>query len=223
MLLSIWCSKTDILFEKRDRIMSKATEDRRTKYSKRMIRESLFELMKEKPINKISVTEICKTADVNRSTFYSYYTDIYDLHEKIIGEFFSIQKDVIKHIKVSISDKSALNEFTYSDFYNIVYYYLNTVKENADLYKFIFNRNSSNTVHASFGKATYHTIREVLNPHIEENRAAELRKAFTFVAGGTTAFIMSWVGNDCSNPVEAEARDLARYYYSTFKAHSMDM
>ncbi len=203
--------------------MAKSSEDRRTLYSKRIIRESLFELMKEKPLNKISVTEICKTADVNRSTFYSYYTDIYDLHEKIIGEFFIIQKNVIKHIRESIKNKSALSEFTYSDFYNIVYYYLKTVKENMDLYKFIFSQNSSNTVHTSFGKATYHTIREVLNPLIEETRATELRKAFTFVAGGTTAFIMKWVESDCDAPVEEEAKYLSKYYYSTFKAHTMNI
>ena len=117
-------------------IMSKATEDRRTQYSKKMIRESLYVLMKEKPLNKISVTEICKKADVNRSTFYSYYTDIYDLHQKILKEFFLLQRNVIKHIKETIRNKSALSEFTYDDFHNIVYYYLKTVEENTDLYKF---------------------------------------------------------------------------------------
>lgn len=203
--------------------MAKSTEDRRTQYSKRMIRESLFELMKEKPLDKISVTEICRQADVNRSTFYSYYTDIYDLHEKIIGEFFSVQKNVIKHIKESVSHKSALSEFTYPDFYNIVFYYLKTVKENVDLFRFIFSQNSSNTVHATFGKATYHTIREVLNPVIEEPRAMELRKAFTFVAGGTTASIMKWVEDNCNTSVESEAQYLAKYYYSTFKAHNISV
>lgn len=202
--------------------MNKATEDRRTQYSKRIIRESLFQLIKEKPLEKISVTEICKTADVNRSTFYSYYTDIYDLHEKIIGDFFSVQKNVIRHIKDSISHKSSLSEFTYPDFYNIVYYYLKTVKDNVDLYKFIFSQNSSNTIHTSFGKATYHTIREVLNPVIDEPRAAELRKAFTFVAGGTTASIMKWVENDCADSLEEEAKCLAKYYFGTFKAYNID-
>ena len=113
-----------------------AKEDRRTMYSKKMIRESLYELMKEKPLNKISVTEICKKADVNRSTFYAYYTDIYDLHQQITKDFFSLQKNVIKHIKESITAKNALDEFTYSDFYTITYYYLKTVEENTELYKF---------------------------------------------------------------------------------------
>ncbi len=201
--------------------MTKQTEDRRTRYSKRMIRESLYELMKEKPINKISVTEICKKADVNRSTFYSYYTDIYDLHQKITEEFFSVQKSVIKHIREALRNKTALSEFTYDDFHEIIYYYLKTVQSNTDLYKFIFNQNANNSVHANFAKITYHTIKDVLNPLIEENRAEELRKAFTFVAGGTTALIMTWVEKDCDISAEILSEHIAKYYYGTFKAHNM--
>ncbi len=201
--------------------MAKLRADRRTLYSKKMIRESLYELMRERPINKISVTEICERADVNRSTFYSYYTDIYDLHQQIINEFFSIQKSVIKHIKESIRSVTALDGFNYDDFYEIVYYYLKTVKENTDLYKFIFNQNVDNSVHASFGKVTYHTIKDVLRPIIEEDRAVELKKAFTFVAGGTTALIMTWVEKDCDTPLEEFASLIAKYYYGTFKAHNM--
>lgn len=200
-----------------------AKEDRRTMYSKKMIRESLYELMKEKPLNKISVTEICKKADVNRSTFYAYYTDIYDLHQQITKDFFSLQKNVIKHIKESITAKNALDEFTYSDFYTITYYYLKTVEENTELYKFIFNQNANNSVHASFAKVTYHTIRDVLNPLIEENRAEELKQAFTFVAGGTTALIMKWVEKNCDTPIEVLSANIARYYFGTFKAHNMQI
>lgn len=203
--------------------MAKEREDRRTQFSKKMIRESLYELMKEKPINKISVTEICAKADVNRSTFYAYYTDIYDLNQKIIKEFFSLQKKVIKHIKDSIKTKTSLDAFTYEDFYTITYYYLKTVEENTDLYKFIFNQNATTSVHASFGKVTYHTVKGVLNPIIDESRAEELKQAYTFVAGGTTALIMKWVENGCDTPLEEIASYLAKYYYGTFKAHNMKL
>lgn len=202
--------------------MKSNKEDRRTLYSKKMIRESLYELMREKPLNKISVTEICEKADVNRSTFYSYYMDIYDLHDKIINEFFSIQDSVIKNIKLSIKEKDSLDAFSYNDFYEIVHHYLKTVEQNKELYKFIFNQNANNSVHAVFAKATYQVIRDVLNPLIEDSRADELKKAFTFVTGGTTAFIMTWVGKDCDTSLEIMSEHLAKYYYGTFKAHNMN-
>lgn len=62
--------------------------DRRTKYTKSVIRQALFELMKDRPVNKITVTDVCKKADINRSTFYSYYEDVYALLATIQNELF---------------------------------------------------------------------------------------------------------------------------------------
>ncbi len=62
--------------------------DRRTKYTKSVIRQALFDLLQEKPINKITVTDICKLADINRSTFYSHYEDVYALLASIQNELF---------------------------------------------------------------------------------------------------------------------------------------
>lgn len=41
------------------------------------------QLVQTKEINQISVTEICKKANINRSTFYANYLDVYDLADKI--------------------------------------------------------------------------------------------------------------------------------------------
>ena len=46
--------------------------DRRIKYTKKVIKDTFLELMDEKDINKISISEICKISDINRATFYRY-------------------------------------------------------------------------------------------------------------------------------------------------------
>ena len=61
--------------------------DRRVKYTKKIIKETTLSLLKEKDISKITISEICTLADINRATFYRYYLDIYDLLEKIEEEF----------------------------------------------------------------------------------------------------------------------------------------
>lgn len=53
--------------------------DRRVRYTKKAIRESFLDLLENKPLEKISVTEICKNADINRGTFYSHYSDPFEL------------------------------------------------------------------------------------------------------------------------------------------------
>lgn len=57
--------------------------DRRTKYSLQVIRSALFELLETKELKNITVTDICRTADVNRGTFYKYYDGVLDLFHKI--------------------------------------------------------------------------------------------------------------------------------------------
>lgn len=45
--------------------------NRRTLYTKKIIKESLIELLQTNDIHQITVTNICNKADINRGTFYS--------------------------------------------------------------------------------------------------------------------------------------------------------
>ena len=42
--------------------------------SKKMLKDGLFRCMQKKPLEKITVSEICREAQVNRTTFYNHYT-----------------------------------------------------------------------------------------------------------------------------------------------------
>ena len=61
--------------------MQEETQDRRIKRTK------MVDLMLEKAVGKISVKELTQKADVNRSTFYLHYLDIYDMLEQMENEF----------------------------------------------------------------------------------------------------------------------------------------
>ena len=69
-----------------DASMSGGKQDRRTRYTRTALRESLMELMLQKGINKITIKELCQRADVNRSTFYAHYRDQYDLLRQVEDE-----------------------------------------------------------------------------------------------------------------------------------------
>ena len=60
--------------------------DARIRYTKMVIRDAFIGLLKKKPLNRITVKEICDIADINRATFYKYYSDPFDLLEKIEQE-----------------------------------------------------------------------------------------------------------------------------------------
>ncbi len=54
-------------------------DDLRVKRTKLFICRAFDELITERAFSKISVKELCERAMVNRSTFYRYFTDKYDL------------------------------------------------------------------------------------------------------------------------------------------------
>lgn len=73
--------------------------DRRVVKTKKAIQEALAGLLMFKSIGEISVTELCKKADISRKTFYSHYDNINDVVDDIFDE-------VVDEI-ISVLDKSA--------------------------------------------------------------------------------------------------------------------
>ncbi|MDQ0952911.1 AcrR family transcriptional regulator [Streptomyces phaeochromogenes] len=53
--------------------------DPRTRRSRSALETALRELIAERDLSQISVSDITKRAGVNRSTFYEHYTDVHDL------------------------------------------------------------------------------------------------------------------------------------------------
>ena len=57
--------------------------DARVRYTRQIIQHVFIDLLKQKPLNKITVKEICEKAEINRSTFYKHYEDVYHLMHKL--------------------------------------------------------------------------------------------------------------------------------------------
>ena len=54
-------------------------ENQRIMLTKRLLKNSLLELLEQKNIKKISVSELCQKAGINRSTFYNHYGSQFDV------------------------------------------------------------------------------------------------------------------------------------------------
>ena len=88
------------------------SETRRTKMTKRLMKDALMELMENEPLASVSITELCALADVNRSTFYSYYSDLLQLLKEI-GDDIINQLPEAKPIDDSTDlDKQFIEDFT---------------------------------------------------------------------------------------------------------------
>lgn len=60
--------------------------DLRVIKTKKIIKEAFFELRKKYPLEKVKVKDICEMALINKTTFYKYYMDVFDLSTELENE-----------------------------------------------------------------------------------------------------------------------------------------
>lgn len=71
--------------------------------SRRLIQKALANLLQEKPLDKITVTDVVRLAGINRGTFYAHYKDIPDVIQHVIEETFSNIREVFSESSVSLN------------------------------------------------------------------------------------------------------------------------
>lgn len=69
--------------------------------SRKLINEALADLLTEKPLDKITVTDVVVRADINRGTFYAHYKDIPDVVDHLIQQTFSAIRDAMTGQQIS--------------------------------------------------------------------------------------------------------------------------
>lgn len=73
--------------------------DARVRYTQKVLKDSFLKLLEKKPVNKITVKEVCELAELNRATFYAHYTDCFDLLESIETEMLGGFEESLKYIR----------------------------------------------------------------------------------------------------------------------------
>lgn len=151
---------------------------RRVKLTKRIIKTSLIKLLKNKPLEKISVTELCTYADVNRSTFYDHYRDFDELMEEIETDFLNH----MPFINFSLSQNKVLESLIS---------FMHYVQNNKDSY-IILIRNGM-LADKIYGKAIDLGIK---NGRSTENNMAYAKLVTAYEVSGAVNVILQWLEDD---------------------------
>lgn len=159
--------------------MAGTKNNRRTLYTKRVIREEFLALLQVKPLAKITVKEICVAADINRGTFYNYYTDPYDLFQKI-------EEDLIQEVLSTIKiNERALDTWLVK--------ILTVLVENKDVSTIILSsRNDSKLLSSVLERVKPQSLENFT--HIFEDTSDDnLDLYFTYFVEGTIGLIEKWL------------------------------
>ena len=158
--------------------------NKRKRDSQEKIENIFLDLIQTKEISEISVTDICKIANLNRTTFYSNYIDIYDLADKIREK---LESDVL-HLYIDE------HGYTYKNFLKLFKH----IKDNQILYKTYFKLGfDKNPISSNY----YHTLK---NAHLYYD-TDNVDYHIEFFKAGLNAIILKWLYNGCKeSPEEME-------------------
>lgn len=167
--------------------------NKRRKNSQEKIERAFVHFLQTKEINEISVTDICKEAKLNRSTFYANYLDVYDLAEKIVKK---IENDVFMLYQEERKTKNNTNDFLKL---------FRHIKENQIFYKTYFKLNRDKhfiiqQYDTNLSKLMYED--KFIDYHIE------------FFMAGLNAIVKKWLNNDCKESPEEIDHILKSEYQS---------
>lgn len=165
-------------------------QDRRVRYSKMVLKESLIELMKKKSISKISISELCRFADINRNTFYNHYGTI----EEVLNE---VHEDVVERITESVDLSLPVGAFLVNLFRE-----MDLIR---DTLRVLYS-DTSNVLFMErliiFSKEHHMRIWGMLSSNIEEDM---IEKIFIYNQHGILAIIEKWVKGEINGSPEEMA------------------
>lgn len=168
-------------------------ENRRTTMTKKLLQNSLIEILEKKPIHEITIKEICDNADINRSTFYRHYNTPHMLFDEIYD---NVYRDIL-----AIAKQFRQPNFNSADVMTEILLYC---EENRRLCMVLLSENGELNIGKNFSDLVTQAV--MTTP---DSPPSELHMyVVQFMAAGMANFIWNWLKNENRLPARAVARGM---------------
>ena len=168
--------------------------------------KALISLLEEKSFEYITVSEICKRAEVNRSTFYLHYENTVDLLNEtarfLLDDFAAYFNVDAQNITNKFKENSLYELNFISDEY--LHPYLSYIKEN----RIVFSTVLLHSVLFGFNEIFQRLYDNIFNPILERYNypVADRKYAMMFYLNGITAIVTEWLKDGCEKTIEEVSR-----------------
>ena len=172
--------------------------DRRVIKTKRAIKNAFAKLLAEKDVNAITISDIAAQADINRKTFYNYYTGVHE----VIGE---IEDDIILHVDGALTDIDFKNslESPYFVFERLT----SVINTDMDFFGYLLGMNTNVSLTSKITELLKSKTKAVLRQTLEID---EFRLEFMldFLMSGMVAVYRRWFNSDRRITVDEISREI---------------
>lgn len=183
--------------------------DRRSRKTRAALVDALMSLLKEKPLQSITVTELTELADVNRATFYIHFQDVYDMYAYVRKELCDICRDLAD------AHASEIQESNYDAFLADLFEYCNV---NEDVFSILVDNQMDDLLFSEMTNAVHERFHDLADPVsalakkdkkvkniATKNPELSMRFCvyeFNYIAGGVINVLRTWFTNGRNESIE---------------------
>ena len=144
-----------------------------------------------KKVSQITVREICEKAEINRSTFYAHYMDVFDVVEKV-------ERHMSQGLTKAFLNTMDQGENIGSCFIQLFEY----IRQYQDFYRYYLNETSSTGVISLAWDLIQERSAEIKPETVGMRSERELEFSTNFFLYGITAMIRLWLNSGCQETSE---------------------
>lgn len=166
--------------------------DKRIVNTKERITDRFMKLLKTTALDKITVTQICRRANINRATFYKYYDNPYDLLSKIESEYINLFE---RRIEAEKTDA----------FPQVLSPILSTIADTKDLFAVLIGENGDGVFRKRVFELCYRRNMDIINEKFPTLSDEEKKWMFFFIGEGCNGILKQWIDGGMKESTEQVA------------------
>lgn len=179
--------------------MQKTTHiDRRVVKTKRAIKEAFAKLLTQKDINDITISDIAAEANINRKTFYNYYSGIYE----VVGE---IEDDIVRLIDKEVTGIGFQNSLQSP--YLIFEKLTKVINTDTDFFGYLLGMNANVSLESKIADLLKSKFKMFVLQDVEISEL-RLNLMTEFIISGMVAVYRRWFNSDRSEPIETISEEM---------------
>ena len=163
---------------------------------------ALISLLKKKPLDFITISELCEAAGVNRSTFYLHYETLGDLLEEttryLLNDFLSYFSTETKSIARNLKNCELKDLIFVCDKYLTPYFAY--IKDNKEVFGTVLTNNKT----LGFEDIYERLFDNIFDPILDRFQYPQSDKQYVmmYYLNGINAIVCEWLNNGCDKPIE---------------------
>lgn len=173
--------------------------DRRVARTKKAIRNAFAQLLTEKELDDITVKDIAELADINRKTFYAYYSGVYMIVEET-------ENEIVETFEAAIRDVPARQ--LVRDPYLLFSKLSAIINADLDFYEPLMQANRNAGLVKKVGDMLKRKVKESYAPHSGLDEGT-FNIAVDFVFSGMASVYQSWFNSERRQSLEEISRMLS--------------